>query len=72
MSVNLQLVFRTAGGSRKTISVEDPREDLTDEQVQTAMSAILAGNVFSAADGDLAAVVEARKVTTQVDEFDVG
>ena len=52
MSVNLQLVFRTAGGSRRTISIEDPKEDLTDAQVQEAMDAILSRNIFTAADGD--------------------
>ena len=69
MSVVLQMVFRTAGGSRKTISIEDPKTDLTDEQVQSAMSAIMAKNIFSTGTGDLVEALEARKVTTTVTEF---
>jgi len=69
MSVNLQLVFRTAGGSRRTISVEDPKDDLTDEQVQAAMSTIMAKNIFTTADGDLVEALEARRVTTTITEY---
>lgn len=69
MSVNLQLIFRTAEGSRKTISVEDPKTDLTDAQVQSAMETIVAKNIFSTSGGDLVEPLEARKVTTTIDEF---
>lgn len=69
MEVNLQLVFRTAGGSRRTISVEDPKEDLTDQQVQAAMASILSKNIFTTNDGDLVEAVEARKVTTSITEY---
>ena len=69
MSVSLQLIFKTAGGSRRTLSVEDPKVDLTDAQVQTAMSTILSKNVFSTADGDFSEALEARKVTTEITEF---
>ncbi|HHX94378.1 MAG TPA: DUF2922 domain-containing protein [Clostridia bacterium] len=71
MSVTLQLVFRTAGGSRRTISVQDPKEDLTDAQVQEAMDTILSKNIFTTSDGDYVSILEARKVTTEVSEFDV-
>lgn len=71
MSVNLQLIFRTAGGSRKTISVENPKEDLTDAQVQGAMDTIVAKNIFQTADGDLVAVIDARKVTTEITDFNI-
>ncbi len=71
MSVNLQLIFRTAGGSRKTISVEDPKGDLSDAQVQAAMDTILAKNIFQTAGGDLVAAIDARKVTTQIDDFTI-
>lgn len=72
MSVNLQLVFQTAGGSRRTISIEDPKEDLTDAQVQEAMDAILSRNIFTTADGDFVSILGARKVTTEISEFNVG
>lgn len=71
MSVNLQLIFRTAGGSRRTISVEDPKGDLTDAQVQAAMDTIVAKNIFQTGAGDLVAVIDARRVTTEIDDFDI-
>lgn len=69
MSVTLQLIFRTAGGSRRTISIEDPKADLTDAQVQAAMNTILVKNIFLTGDGDLVSALEARKVTTEITEY---
>lgn len=69
MSVSLQLIFRTSTGSRKTISVEDPKTDLTNAQVQSAMNTIVAKNVFQTVDGDLVAAIDARRVTTEIDDF---
>ena len=72
MAVRLQMVFRTAGGSRKTISVDDPKPDLTEAQIEAAMNTIVAKNVFQTSDGDLVAAVDARKVTTEVVDYEIG
>lgn len=71
MAVNLQMVFRTAGGSRRTISVSDPKEDLSGAQVQAAMETLISKNIFSNSDGDLVEILEARTVTTTVNEIEL-
>ena len=71
MAARLQLTFRTAGGRRRTISIEDPKSSLTDVEVQAAMDTIIAKNIFETNDGDLVGVVSAQIVTTEVQEFDV-
>jgi len=71
VAARLQLTFRTAGGRRRTISIEDPKSSLTDVEVQAAMDTIIAKNIFETNDGDLVGVVSAQIVTTEVQEFDV-
>ncbi|TQR17963.1 DUF2922 domain-containing protein [Psychrobacillus soli] len=68
MSKTLQLEFEAVNGKNMTISVDDPKESLTSEEVQTGMDAIISSNVFHVeaaplALGKSAQVVE-RNVTT--------
>lgn len=46
MAKTLQLEFGNTAGKKITVAVEEPRADLTLAEVQTAMQAILAAEVF--------------------------
>jgi len=65
----LQMIFLNAANGRVTISVVDPKDDITSTEVETAMNDIIAGNVINSTGGDLAALVGARIVTRQVTEL---
>lgn len=67
----LQLIFLNAAGGRVTIAVLDPRENLTSTEVQAAMQAIIAANVFTSGGGDLVGIAGARVVSTETVEFEV-
>ncbi|MBS3969928.1 MAG: DUF2922 domain-containing protein [Clostridia bacterium] len=67
----LELQFFNEAGTRVTLGLVDPREDLTDVEVKEAMEAILAGDVFTSPRGDLAAIAGARIVAREVTEFSV-
>lgn len=56
----LQLVFKDGAGDKKTISIAEPREDVTAEEAQAAMTAIIAADVFVYGGSALANAVEAR------------
>jgi len=58
----LEMRFRNAAGRTATISVPDPRADLTAAEVETAMNTIIAKNVFNTSGGDLVAIAGARIV----------
>ncbi len=49
----LQMRFVTQGGSRVTISLDNPKDTLTEAEVTAAMDQIIASNVFTASGGDL-------------------
>lgn len=67
----LELQFLNEAGTRATIGIADPKEDLTDEDVNDAMDLILQEDVFTSNRGDLVAKAGARIVTREVTEFNV-
>ena len=60
MTKTLELVFRTSAGTEATISVVDPKDDLTLAQAQTVMQDIITKNIFEIKGSVLAEKVEAR------------
>lgn len=60
MTKTLELVFRNASGKEVTVSVAEPKADLTKAQVDVVMQDIVAKNIFSTTGGDLVQVVDAR------------
>ncbi len=67
----LEMIFNNAGGSKKTISIYDPNDTLTDTEVQQAMADLLTKNVFTSSNGDLTSINSARIVTRDVTELNV-
>ena len=63
----LELKFKNAAGKSRTITVKAPKDGLTKEEVENAMNAIVAANVFTSAGGDLVEAVEGRVRTTTLD-----
>ncbi len=60
MTKTLELVFRNATGKEVTLSLLDPRADLTLAQAEVVMQDIITKNIFSSTGGDLVQIVEAR------------
>lgn len=60
MAKALEMVFRSESGKEVTISIVDPRADLTQAEVKTVMDDIIAKQIFESKTGDLAQIVEAR------------
>ncbi|WP_066638669.1 DUF2922 domain-containing protein [Desulfolucanica intricata] len=58
----LRMVFLNQAGSRVTVSVENPRDDIAQAEVQAAMDTIIAKNILTTSGGDLVSVDSARIV----------
>ncbi|NLK44242.1 MAG: DUF2922 domain-containing protein [Tissierellia bacterium] len=67
----LELEFLNEEGKKFVISIDDPREDLTEQEVGLAMADIIANNVFVSSMYDLVEVNGARIVTTSVQTLEV-
>ena len=71
MNTKLQMVFKNQNNSNITISVDDPREDLTGLEVKTAMDTIVAGEVFESRTGKIVSAESAKIVTTEIRDLEI-
>jgi uncharacterized protein YggL (DUF469 family) len=66
MDKSLELVFKNQAGKNTRISVKDPKEDLTTQEVEALMNSIIEKNVFETTGGDLVEIVGARLIQKEV------
>ena len=67
----LVMVFKTTGNKQVSISVDKPREDVTEEEIKTVMTLILSSNIFLPNNEELASLVEAKIVVTNTTEYEL-
>ena len=63
--MELQLVFRCTNGNKRSLIVNNHREDVTLEEATTVMQLVIDKNIFNSAYGDLVEIVEARMHTCE-------
>jgi hypothetical protein len=62
----LRMTFLNESGNNVSISLDNPKDDLTAAQVQTAMDLIITKNIFISTGGDLVSKASARIIDTDV------
>ena len=62
-TTRLEMVFRTSGGRRATISVLNPLANLNAATVEAAMATIVSKNIFNSNSGDLVSAAGAQITT---------
>lgn len=67
----LIMTFLTGVGRKISISVDDPREDITEAEVVAAMDLIVEKDIFAPYGSNLASTVDAKIVLTDTQEFDL-
>ena len=68
-SKNLRLVFNTTAGSSFTITLPEPKEDLTAAQVETVMDLIIAKDVFTTSGGNITAKRDIKIIDTVINDL---
>ena len=73
MELNKKLVmtFKTTEDKKVSISVDNPREDLSEDEIKTAMELIIDKSIFSPNGEELAALVSAKVVQTDTTNYDL-
>lgn len=66
MAKTLQLTFLTAGDRRVTLTVDEPKSNLTEQEVRTAMEEIIQSGIFEINDFPFASAVSAQVVERDV------
>ena len=65
------MTFKTTDDKKLSLTVDNPREDLTEEEVKTAMKLIKEKNIFAPGGADLASLVSAKVVETDTTNYDL-
>lgn len=71
MTKKLLMSFRNADGNRVSLSIDDPRANVTDAEVKAAMQMVLDENIFDSNGGALVQIVDATIVETTKTDLDV-
>jgi len=60
----LRMGFKNMEGKTVTISLDNPKDDLTEATITTAMDLIIARNIFTSSGGDLVSKLDAKIIET--------
>jgi hypothetical protein len=69
MAKTLQLNFATASGKKLMLTVDEPRENLTSAEVESAMQGVINAGVFGVDDSVIESAISARIVERTVTEL---
>lgn len=71
MKTKLLMSFKTAADKQVSLSVDDPRTDLTEQEIMDTMNLILSKNIFAFNGINLALALDAKIVKTDTTEYDL-
>ena len=67
----LIMTFKNTLGNNFSVTVNDPREDIGEQEIINAMNLILEKNIFQPKGYDLAVAVSAKVVQSSTTEYDL-
>ena len=70
-SKRLLMVFKTTADKQVSISIDNPRDNVSESEIRSVMTLILSSNVFQPNGDELASLVEAKIVVTNTNEYDL-
>ena len=65
----LRMVFRNQAGRNVTMSLDNPRSDLTAAEVEAAMDLVIARNILTSSGGDLVSKQDIRIIDSTTDDL---
>ena len=69
IKTKLLMTFKTSDDKKVSITVDNPREDLTETEIKEAMNTII--DIFSPNGGSLVSAVSAKVVQTDTTDYDL-
>ncbi|QJA09361.1 DUF2922 domain-containing protein [Romboutsia sp. CE17] len=67
----LVMTFKSEGDNVVNFTIDDPKDNLTEAEVISAMNLIVEKNIFSPGELDLVEAVKAKVVQTNTTEYDL-
>ena len=67
----LVMTFKTDDDKKISLSVDDPREDVSEAEIKSAMNLVVAKNIFAPGGCDIVEALEAKVVVTDTTSYDL-
>lgn len=67
----LIMSFLTDDNRKVSLSVDNPREDISESEIKSAMDLVIEKNIFAPNGCDIVSSVEAKVVVTDTTEYDL-
>ena len=67
----LVMTFKTDDDKKISLSVDDPREDVSEAEIKSAMDLVVAKNIFAPGGCDIVEALEAKVVITDTTSYDL-
>ena len=67
----LLMTFKTSDDKKVSLSIDDPREDITESEIKDAMDLVVSKNIFAPNGADIVSAVEAKVVVTDTTAYDL-
>ena len=67
----LVMTFKTTDDKKVSLSVDNPREDITESEIKDAMDLVVSKNIFAPNGADIISAVEAKVVVTDTTSYDL-
>ncbi|OPX90870.1 MAG: hypothetical protein A4E53_00808 [Pelotomaculum sp. PtaB.Bin104] len=69
MAKVLRMSFKNEGGNTVSISLDAPRDNLTEAEVEAAMDLVITKNIFTSSGGNLVTKSDAKIIDTTVTDL---
>lgn len=70
-TTKLVMRFKTSIDRTVSISIDDPREDVTEAEIKTFMDLVLSKNIFAPNGRDIVSAIDAKIVVTDTKDYDL-
>ena len=67
----LLMTVKTTDDKKVSLSVDNPREDITESEIKDAMDLVVSKNIFAPNGADIVSAVEAKVVVTDTTSYDL-
>ena len=67
----LLMTFKTTDDKKVSLSVDNPRADITESEIKDAMDLVVSKNIFAPNGADIVSAVEAKVVVTDTTAYDL-
>lgn len=69
MAIRLSMSFKNAADRTSSYTIDDPRADISEAEVQAVMEDMILRNIFNTSGGDLKSIASAKVTTTDVTQL---